>query len=76
MVYQRTVRMGLSFKTIGENLGMDQSTIHRTVELFLKMGDVEKKKYEGNNLTRKGTDEGRYFIIHAVLDNPCSHNAT
>ena len=69
MVYQR-LGMGLSLKMIGENLGVDQSTVHRTVELFLKLGDVEKKKYEGNNVRRKVTDEVRYFIIHTVLDNP------
>ena len=59
MVYQR-LGMGLSLKMVGENLGVDQSTIHRTVELFLKLGDVEKKKYEGNNVRRKVTDEVRY----------------
>ena len=69
MVYQR-LGMDLSLKMIGENLGMDQSTVHRIVELFLKSGDVEKKKYEGNNVRRKVTDEVRYFIIHTVLDNP------
>ena len=69
MVYQR-LDMGLSLKMIGENLGMDQFTIHRTVELFLKLGDIEKKKYEGNNVRRKVTDEVRYCIIHTVLDNP------
>ena len=69
MVYQR-LGMGLSLKMIGENLGVDQSTVHRAVELFLKTVNVEKKKYEGNNLARKVTDEVRCFIIHAVLDNP------
>ena len=43
--------------------------VHRTVELFLKTGDVEKK-YDGSNLIRKVTDEIKYFIIHVVLDNP------
>ena len=35
------IGMGLSLKMIRENLGVDQPTVHSTVELFLKMGDVE-----------------------------------
>ena len=45
-------------------------SISRTVELFLKTGDVAKKKYDGSNVTRKVTEEVKYFIIHVVLDNP------
>ena len=33
MVYQR-LGMGLSLKMIGENLGVDQSTVHRAVDCF------------------------------------------
>ena len=65
MVYQ-WLDMGLSLKTIGENLGVDQSTIHKAIELFLKTGNKEKKKYEGKNLARKVTNEVGYFIIRAV----------
>ena len=46
MVFQR-LGLELSLKNIVESLGVDESTVHSTVELFLKTGDVEKKKYEG-----------------------------
>ena len=69
MVYQR-LGLGLTFKTIGNNLGVDSSTVHRAVERYLSTGDLEKKKYDASGLKRKLTDEMKYFIIHVVLDNP------
>ena len=54
---------------IAGNLGVDSSTVYRIVELFLRMGNVEKK-YEGCNLIIKVTEEMKCFIIHVVLDNP------
>ena len=68
MVYQR-LGLDLTFKTIANNLGVDISTVHRTVELFLRSGDVSKKSYEGNNV-KKVTEELKYFLIHIVLGNP------
>ena len=55
MVYQREV-LQLSFELIGRNLGVDPSTVYRTVTLFVKSGKVDKKKYDGGNLPRKLTD--------------------
>ena len=69
MVYQRQC-LGLTYEAIGTNLGVDQSTVHRTVNLFLSTGNVEKKKYDPNNLPRKLTDEIQFFIMHLVLDQP------
>ena len=37
---------------------------------FLSTGNVEKKKYDPNNLPRKLTDEVQFFIMHLVLDQP------
>ena len=68
MVYQR-LGLDLTFKTIANNLGVDISTVHRNVELFLRSGDVSKKSYEGNNV-KKVTEELKYFLIHIVLGNP------
>ena len=41
MVYQREV-LNLSYETIGHNLGVDPFTVYRTVNLFLKTGNVDK----------------------------------
>ena len=54
----------INFKTIASNLGVDPSTDHQTVEIFLSTGTVEKKKYDAGNLNQK------LFIIRLVLDNP------
>jgi len=56
-------RLNLTFKTIANNLGVDIFTVYRNIEVFLRSGDVKKKKYKGNNLV---TNE---FLIYTVLDN-------
>jgi len=65
MVYQR-LGLGLTFNTIGNNLGVDASTVHRVVEQFISTGDLEKK-YDASSLKRKYDDEMKYFIIHVLL---------
>ena len=62
--------MGLTFKTIASNVGVDPSTVHRAVELFLSTVNIEKKKYDASNLKRKLTDDVKCFIIHVVHNNP------
>ena len=69
MVYQREA-LQLSFEAIGNNLGVDPSTVCRTVGLFLRTGKVDKKKYNADNLPRKLTDNINFFIMHTVLDKP------
>jgi predicted transcriptional regulator len=54
MVYQREA-LNLSYEAIGHNLGVDPSTVYRTVNLF-KTGNVDKKQYNTANLPRKLTD--------------------
>ena len=69
MVYQREA-LNLSYEAIVHNLGVDPSTVYRTVTLFLKTGSVDKKQYNTANLPRKLTDQVQFFIIHTVLDKP------
>ena len=69
MVYQRET-LQLSYEAIGSNLGVDPSTVCRTVSLFLSTSKVDKKKYCADNLPRKLTDNIKCFIMHIVLDNP------
>ena len=49
MVCQREA-LNLSYETIGLNLGVDPSTGYRSVNLFLKTGNVDKKQYNTANL--------------------------
>ena len=69
MVYQREA-LQLSYEEIGRNMGVDPSTVYRTVNLFLSSGRVDKKKYNADNLPRKLTDNIKVFIMHIVLDKP------
>ena len=52
MVYQREA-LNLPYEVIGHNLGVDQSTVYRTVKLFMDTGSVDKKQYRSDNLPRK-----------------------
>lgn len=69
MVYQREA-LNLSYEAIGHNLGVDPSTVYRTVNLYLKTGNVDKKQYNTANLPRKLTDQVQFFIMHIMLDKP------
>ena len=69
MVYQREA-LNLPYEVIGHNLGVDQSTVYRTVKLFMDTGSVDKKQYRSDNLPRKLTDQVQFFIMHLVLDKP------
>ena len=52
MVYQREA-LQLSYEAIGSNLGVDPSTVCRTVSLYLSIVKVDKKKYCAENLPMK-----------------------
>lgn len=69
MVYQREA-LGLSYHVIGRNLGVDSSTVYRTVKLYTTTGSVDKRRYNTANLPRKLTDSTQFFIMHLVLIQP------
>ena len=69
LVYQREA-LNLPYEVIGRNLGVGQSTVYRTVKLFMDTGSVDKKQYRSDNLPRKLTDQVQFFIMHLVLDKP------
>ena len=68
MVCQREA-LNLSYEAVGHNLGVDPSTVNRTVNFFLKTGNVDKKKYNTANLPRKLTDQVQFFIMLAKIQN-------
>ncbi len=69
MVYQR-LALGYTCKRVATNLGVDPSTICRTVQLFERTGSVQKKEYNRSNVPRKLTDVVQFLILQLVLERP------
>lgn len=71
MIYQRFV-MELSARAISQNLCADVSTVHRTIDLFLKTQSVDKQPYsESHRLQRRKLKEAdQYLIPELVLEYP------
>ena len=69
MVYQREA-LGYTYQRIARNLNVDTSTVWRTVQLFQNTGNVSKKKYNTDNITRKVNESVLFVILQVVLDHP------
>jgi transposase len=69
MVWQSEV---LSFRqdTIARNLGVDRSTVSRTVNIFRETGGVSKKKYPKDTHYRKLTTPAEMLILNLILKKP------
>lgn len=70
MVWQRE-GLGLTFKTVGQNLGVDQSTVSRVVSLFKATGSVQKRPYPNDaRPSKKLSKPVQLTILHTVLQCP------
>ena len=69
MVWQREA-LGFTYDQIAANLGVDKSTVQRTVQLFLNTGSVCKRPYPKEKAFRKLTQPAQLFILRLVVDNP------
>lgn len=69
MVYQRE-GLHLSYDKVAQNLGVDRSTVCRTVDLFYRTGNITKKAYDSSNLPRKLTDLVKLILIQLILERP------
>ena len=69
MVYQREA-LRLPYTIIAKNLGVDTTTVWRTVQRFKKTGSVSKKQYTRDNLPRKVNEMIKLVVLHIVLENP------
>lgn len=69
MVYQR-MALGYTFEQISKNLGVDKSTVHRTITLFNTTGSVHKRPYPKERASRKLTPLAQMFILHLTLQKP------
>jgi len=66
MVWQR---QALGY-TVAKNLGVDKSTLYRTLQLFESSGSVEKGKYPKENAFRKLTTPAQLLILNLVVEKP------
>ena len=70
IVWQREV-LGLKLTTISTNLGVDPSTISRTVRGFRQNGSVSKRPYPKDaRPSKKMTKSVELTLLHIVLKNP------
>lgn len=69
MLWQRKA-LGLTYSTIASNLGVDKSTILRTVHLFDRTGSLKKRTYPKERASRKLTTFAQQFVLNLVLQKP------
>jgi len=69
MVWQRLAQ-GYTYKQIGANLGVDSSTVQRTVRLFESTGSVHKRPYPEERLEKKLTPTVELIIMTLVTQQP------
>ena len=69
MVWQREA-LGYTYEQISKNLGVDTSTVQRTVALFNATGSVQKRAYPKERAFRKLTPIAQLFILNLVLEKP------
>ena len=69
MIWQRKA-LGLTYDTIANNLGVDKSTILRTVHLFNNTGSLLKKPYPKERASRKLTSLAQQFVLNRILQKP------
>ena len=69
MVWQREA-LGHTYKQISKNLGVDGSTVQRTVVLFNATGSVHERAYPKERVFRKLTPIAQLFILNLVLEKP------
>ena len=67
MVWQREA-LQYSYEDIGSNLGVDRSTVIRTVSLFRTTGTVSKKEYPKDRAARELTSPAQLFILNLVVE--------
>lgn len=69
MIWQYEVQ-DLTLDRVADNLCVDISTVHRTVNQFRTSGTVSKKLYSNNGRPVKLTKSVQLTILHLVLDKP------
>ena len=60
--------MGFTNDQIAANLGVDKSTVQRTLQLFLNTGSVCKRPYPKERAFWKLTQPTQLFILRLIVD--------
>ena len=69
MIWQSEA-LGLKSSEVAVNLGIDHTTVWRTVTLFRDTGDVQKKSYPRSSIVTKLTPTIEYIIVHQTFKRP------
>ena len=70
MIWQQ-VALGNNLKAVASNLGVDPSTVSRTVRCFYATGDIHKKLYPKDaRPNKKLTSPVQLTILHTMLQYP------
>ena len=69
MVWQRDA-LGYTYSTIAGNLGVDKSTVARTLELFHSSGFVSKRPYPRGRAFQKITTPVQLLILQLAVQRP------
>ena len=72
MVWQREA-LGYTYDQITTNLGVDKSTVQRTVQLFFNSGSVCKRPYPKEKTHRKLTQRVQLFILNLIMSDPAMY---
>ena len=59
-----------TYDSIAQNVGVDVSTVWRTVKLFQETGSVEKLPYPKEKAYRDLTDAAKFVLLREVLEHP------
>ena len=62
--------LGHTSTQVAQNLGVDRSTVSRTLQLFHVTGSLSKKQYPKEKAFRKLTDPAKLLILYQILQNP------
>ena len=65
--------IGLPCLVIARNLGVDESTVFWTIQLFYLHGSVAKKKYPAQRAARILTSPCQLLILDLVVQRPGSY---
>ncbi len=68
-MWQR-LALNLTYQEIAANLGVDPSTVQRTVSLFELTGSVQKRPYPEGRLEKKLTPTTEIIILTLVVQQP------
>ena len=69
MVWQR-LALGYTYRQIGADLGVDTSTVQRTIRLFELTGSVQKRPYPEGRIQKKLTPTVELIILTLVVQQP------